>query len=38
MTHNFKKMIITNPDGIKVSRFEIMKPTLNDIFVEKVGE
>lgn len=25
-------------DGIKVSRFEIMKPTLNDIFVEKVGE
>ncbi len=24
--------------GIKVSTFEIMKPTLNDIFVEKVGE
>ena len=24
--------------GIKVSKFEIMKPTLNDIFIEKVGE
>ena len=24
--------------GIKVNRFEIMKPTLNDIFIEKVGE
>ncbi len=25
-------------DGVKVSKFEIMKPTLNDIFIEKVGE
>ena len=25
-------------DGIKVHKFEIMKPTLNDIFIEKVGE
>ena len=25
-------------DGIKVDKFEIMKPTLNDIFIEKVGE
>lgn len=24
--------------GIQVNRFEIMKPTLNDIFIEKVGE
>ena len=24
--------------GIKVDKFEIMKPTLNDIFIEKVGE
>lgn len=24
-------------DNIKVNRFEIMKPTLNDIFIEKVG-
>ena len=24
--------------GIKVNKFEIMKPTLNDIFIEKVGE
>ena len=23
---------------IKVNKFEIMKPTLNDIFIEKVGE
>ena len=23
---------------VKISRFEIMKPTLNDIFIEKVGE
>ena len=23
--------------GIKVNKFEIMKPTLNDIFIEKVG-
>ena len=25
-------------EGIKVNKFEIMKPTLNDIFIEKVGE
>ena len=25
-------------DGIKVNKFEIKKPTLNDIFIEKVGE
>lgn len=25
-------------EGITVDRFEIMKPTLNDIFIEKVGE
>lgn len=25
-------------DGICVNKFEIMKPTLNDIFIEKVGE
>ena len=25
-------------DGIKVNKFEILKPTLNDIFIEKVGE
>lgn len=24
--------------GVKVNKFEIMKPTLNDIFIEKVGE
>jgi len=25
-------------DGVKVDKFEIKKPTLNDIFIEKVGE
>lgn len=25
-------------DGIKINKFEIKKPTLNDIFIEKVGE
>ena len=25
-------------EGIKVDKFEIKKPTLNDIFIEKVGE
>lgn len=25
-------------EGVKVNKFEIMKPTLNDIFIEKVGE
>ena len=24
--------------GIEINKFEIMKPTLNDIFIEKVGE
>ena len=33
--HELLKKLVTN--GIKVNRFEIMKPTLNDIFVEKVG-
>lgn len=34
--HNLLNEIIKN--GIKVDRFEIKKPTLNDIFIEKVGE
>ena len=25
-------------DGITINKFEIKKPTLNDIFIEKVGE
>ena len=25
-------------EGIKVDKFEIKKPTLNDIFIEKVGD
>ena len=25
-------------DGINIDKFEINKPTLNDIFIEKVGE
>lgn len=25
-------------DGVNIEKFEIMKPTLNDIFIEKVGE
>ena len=25
-------------DGVIINKFEIMKPTLNDIFIEKVGE
>lgn len=33
---NLLRKLIEN--GITISRFEIMKPTLNDIFVEKVGE
>ena len=33
--HELLKMLVTN--NIKVNKFEIMKPTLNDIFVEKVG-
>lgn len=34
--HRLLNMIVN--DGIEVAKFEIMKPTLNDIFVEKVGE
>ncbi len=34
--HKLLNEIIKN--GIKVNKFEIMKPTLNDIFIEKVGE
>lgn len=34
--HNLLNKIVLG--GIVVTRFEIMKPTLNDIFVEKVGE
>ncbi|MBO4293008.1 MAG: ATP-binding cassette domain-containing protein [Clostridia bacterium] len=34
--HDLLKMLVQNNVG--VTRFEIMKPTLNDIFVEKVGE
>ena len=34
--HKLLNLIVQN--GISVSRFEIMKPTLNDIFVEKVGD
>lgn len=30
-----KKLVIK---GITINKFEIMKPTLNDIFIEKVGE
>ncbi|MGN1301790.1 MAG: DUF4162 domain-containing protein, partial [Clostridia bacterium] len=34
--HNLLNRLIT--EGIKVDKFEIKKPTLNDIFIEKVGE
>ena len=34
--HNLLNKLVT--EGIKINKFEIMKPTLNDIFVEKVGE
>ena len=34
--HKLLNSVISN--GIKVNKFEIMKPTLNDIFIEKVGE
>ena len=34
--HKLLKIIVQN--GVIVNKFEIMKPTLNDIFVEKVGE
>ena len=34
--HKLLNKLIT--EGIKVDKFEIKKPTLNDIFIEKVGE
>ena len=34
--HNLLNKLIT--EGIRVDKFEIKKPTLNDIFIEKVGE
>ena len=34
--HDLLKLLVKN--DITLNRFEIMKPTLNDIFVEKVGE
>lgn len=34
--HNLLNKLVS--DGIKVNKFEIKKPTLNDIFIEKVGE
>ena len=34
--HTLLNKLIT--DGIRVNKFEIKKPTLNDIFIEKVGE
>ena len=34
--HNLLNKLIA--EGIKVDKFEIKKPTLNDIFIEKVGE
>lgn len=34
--HNLLNRLVT--EGKKVNKFEIKKPTLNDIFIEKVGE
>ena len=34
--HELLNKLITS--GVKVDKFEIKKPTLNDIFIEKVGE
>lgn len=34
--HTLLNKLVSN--GIEITKFEIMKPTLNDIFVEKVGE
>ena len=36
VAHKLLNKIVSN--NINVNRFEIMKPTLNDIFIEKVGE
>ena len=35
-THKLLNKLVA--EGIKVDKFEIKKPTLNDIFIEKVGE
>lgn len=35
-THELLKELVLK--GITIDKFEIMKPTLNDIFIEKVGE
>ena len=35
-SYNLLKKLIEQ--GIKVDKFEIKKPTLNDIFIEKVGD
>ena len=34
--HQLLEALVTN--HIQISKFEIQKPTLNDIFIEKVGE
>ena len=34
--HNLLKDLVK--DGVQINKFEIKKPTLNDIFIEKVGE
>ena len=34
--HNLLNVLVSN--GIVVNKFEIKKPTLNDIFIEKVGK
>ncbi len=36
VAHNLLSRVVQ--DGVIVSKFEIMKPTLNEIFIEKVGE
>ena len=35
-THKLLNKLVT--DGININKFEIKKPTLNDIFIEKVGK
>lgn len=36
VAHNLLNELVKN--GIEINKFEIKKPTLNDIFIEKVGE
>ena len=36
VAHKFLNKLVSN--NVLINRFEIMKPTLNDIFIEKVGE